>query len=183
MISEFVVVEPAGGNERPHVNANATTVEVDEGQTAATSGTYADPDGDAVTLSGPSLGAATDGGGGSWSWSYTTTDGPSESQLLYVTASDPGGHQDQAVFSLEVNNLPPSVSIASPSDGAFVQLGDPTTLAAAFGDPGTGDTHTCSIAWGDGLTAPGVVAEGPDPAPAAARTATRPAGARRSRSP
>jgi hypothetical protein len=32
-------------------------------------------------------------------------------------------------------------------------------LTAPFTDPGTDDTHTCSIDWGDGLTEPGVVVE------------------------
>ena len=70
-------------------------------------GTFKDPDGDAVTLSA-SVGTVTKNGGGAWSWSYPTTDGPQESQLVYITATDAAGQKDQAVFSLTVNNLPPS---------------------------------------------------------------------------
>ena len=157
MISEFVVVDP-GGNERPYVNANDTDVEANEGQAASMTGTFMDPDGDAVTLSS-SIGSVTDNGGGNWTWNYTTTDGPSESQLVYVTATDAGGHKDQIAFFLKVNNLLPSVSISSPTPAQLFQLADSVPVTAPFIDAGTGDTHTCSIAWGDGVTTPGVVVE------------------------
>jgi hypothetical protein len=157
MISEFDVVA-ADGNERPYVNASDTSLEVDEGQLATLGGTSHDPDGDAVTFAA-SLGTVTDGGGGNWTWDYTTTDGPTESGLVYVTATDAGGHKDQAVFALTVNNVAPAVAISSPANGSIVQLATPFALTAPFTDPGTGDTHTCSIDWGDGLTEPGVVVE------------------------
>jgi FtsP/CotA-like multicopper oxidase with cupredoxin domain len=157
MISEFDVVAP-NGNERPYVNAGAVSVEVNEGQVASMNGTSADPDGDAVTYSA-SLGTVTNNGGGSWTWNYTTTDGPTESRFVYVTATDTGGRKDQAVFALKVDNLAPIVSISSPLNGGIVQLNQPFTLTAPFTDAGTGDTHTCSIAWGDSTTSPGVVTE------------------------
>jgi FtsP/CotA-like multicopper oxidase with cupredoxin domain len=157
MISEFDVVA-ANGNERPYVNAGAVSEEVNEGQVATMNGTSADPDGDGVTYSA-SLGTVTKNGGGSWTWNYTTTDGPTESQFVYVTATDAGGRKDQAIFALKVDNLAPVVSIASPPNGGIVQLNQPFTLTAPFTDAGTGDTHTCSIAWGDSTTSPGVVTE------------------------
>jgi FtsP/CotA-like multicopper oxidase with cupredoxin domain len=157
MISEFDVVA-ADGNERPYVNASDTSLEVDEGQLATLGGTSHDPDGDAVTFAA-SLGTVSDGGGGNWTWDYTTTDGPTESGLVYVTATDAGGRKDQAVFALTVNNVAPAVAISSPANGSIVQLATPFPLTAPFSDPGTGDTHTCSIDWGDGVTEPGVVAE------------------------
>jgi FtsP/CotA-like multicopper oxidase with cupredoxin domain len=157
MISEFDVVA-ADGNERPYVNASDTSLEVDEGQLATLGGTSLDPDGDAVTFAA-SLGTVTDGGGGNWTWDYTTTDGPTESGLVYVTATDAGGRKDQAVFALTVNNVAPAVAISSPANGSIVQLATPFALTAPFTDPGTGDTHTCSIDWGDGVTEPGTVAE------------------------
>ena len=106
MISEFDVVAPTG-NERPYVNADTTSVAVDEGEPAAMTGTFKDPDGDAVTLSA-SLGTVTKNDSGSWSWSYPTTDEPQESQLVYITATDPDGQKDQAVFSLtvDINDAP-----------------------------------------------------------------------------
>jgi len=157
MISEFVVSAP-DGNERPNVNSNTTSVEVNEGQTATVHGTYHDPDGDAVTLSA-SLGTVTDNGGGSFTWHHATTDGPDESGFVYVTATDSGGHASQVAFGLKVNNLPPTVAITSPANGAIVQLADPVNVTAPFTDPGTGDTHTCSINWGDSTTSAGTVVE------------------------
>jgi hypothetical protein len=157
MISEFVVTDP-DGNERPNVNANLTSVEVNEGQNAAMTGTYKDPDSDAVTLSAD-LGSVIDNGGGTWSWSYTTTDGPDEDQFVHVTATDANGHDNQVAFALKVNNLPPSVTISSPADGTLFQLADTIPVTAPFTDPGTGDTHTCAINWGDGNTSAGVVVE------------------------
>ncbi len=149
MISEFDVVAP-GGNERPYVNADTAEVVIDEGQSAATSGTFEDPDGDAVTLSA-SLGTVTTNGAGAWSWSYPTTDGPQESQLVYITATDAGGQKSQAVFSLTVNNRPPSLAITSPPDGS-VHGSAPAavTVTAAITDPGSGDPHTCTFSWNDG---------------------------------
>jgi FtsP/CotA-like multicopper oxidase with cupredoxin domain len=149
MISEFDVVGP-DGNERPYVNADTTEAVVDEGQAAAASGTFKDPDGDAVTLSA-SIGTVTKSGDGAWSWSYPTTDGPQESQLVYITATDAGGQKDQAVFSLTVDNRPPSVAITSPADGsAHGSTPADVTVTASITDPGTADPHTCTFSWNDG---------------------------------
>jgi FtsP/CotA-like multicopper oxidase with cupredoxin domain len=100
MISEFDVVA-ANGNEAPHVNSDSTSAEADAGQVATMTGTYFDPDGDAVTLSS-SIGSVTDTGGGTWSWSYPTTGAPNESGLVYVTATDSGGLKGQVAFNLTV---------------------------------------------------------------------------------
>jgi FtsP/CotA-like multicopper oxidase with cupredoxin domain len=157
MISEFDVVA-ADGNERPYTNADVVDVTVNEGQTANATGTYKDPDGDAVTLTA-SLGTVVNNNDGTWSWSFPTTDGPDENQIVAITATDPQGFKDQAIFNLNVNNLPPDVSISSPTNGQIFQLNSPVPVTAPFTDPGTGDTHTCSIDWGDGVIAPGTVAE------------------------
>jgi len=144
MISEFDVVDQ-DGNERPYVDANTGSVEVDEGQTATATGTYSDPDGDPVTLSA-SLGTVTDNGDGTWSWSYKTTDGPDDSQLVYVTTTDSHGHKGQTAFSLKVNNLPPTLSITSPADGAvFGPVPVGAAVTASITDPGTADVLTCTF--------------------------------------
>jgi hypothetical protein len=148
MISEFVVLAPTG-NERPYVNADGVKEEVDEGQTATMTGTYDDPDGDAVTLAA-SIGTVTDNGDGTWSWSYTTTDGPDESQLVYVTATDAGGKKDAALFELVVNNLPPTISITSPPSGSVYFVPANVVVAASVSDPGTADVLTCTFDWDGG---------------------------------
>ncbi|HEV8337411.1 MAG TPA: multicopper oxidase domain-containing protein [Candidatus Polarisedimenticolia bacterium] len=155
MISEFDVVD-ATGNERPYVNADAAEVAVDEGQTATMSGTYTDPDGDVVTLTGPAIGTFTDNGDGTWDWSYTTTDGPDESQILYVTADDGLGHKDQVSFQLTVNNVPPTLTLITPPTpltGALYALGSANIeVKASITDPGTADVLSCSFNWDDGTS-------------------------------
>jgi FtsP/CotA-like multicopper oxidase with cupredoxin domain len=149
MISEFDVVAP-NGNERPYVNADTTSVAVDEGQAAETSGTFKDPGGDTVTLAA-SIGTVTKNSGGAWSWSYPTTDGPQESQLVYITATDAAGQKDQAVFSLTVNNRPPSLAITSPPDGSVLGPAPANvTVTASITDPGSGDSPTCRFNWNGG---------------------------------
>ena len=156
MISELVVLEEQ--NAPPEIAADAASVTVAEGGTATMTGTYSDPNGDSVTLSA-SAGTITDTGAGTWSWSFPTTDGPDESQTVTVTATDPSDESASATFELVVENVAPSVAISSPADGQLFQLADPVPVTAPFTDPGTGDTHTCSIDWGDGTVAPGFVVE------------------------
>ena len=156
MISEFDVVD-ASGNERPYVNANTDAVTVNEGQVASVNGTFSDPDMDMVTLSA-SLGTVTPGAG-TWSWNYTTTDGPDENQIVTVKATDTNGNTSDVAFALNVNNLPPSVSISSPAPNTLFQLADLIPVTAPFTDPGTGDTHTCAITWETGVTTVGTVVE------------------------
>jgi FtsP/CotA-like multicopper oxidase with cupredoxin domain len=157
MISEFDVVD-ASGNERPYIDTNAALVTVNEGQTATATGTFKDPDGDPVTLSA-SIGTVMDTGSGTWSWSYTTKDGPAETQVVAITATDSHGHTSQAGVSLVVNNVPPTVTITSPIANQLFQLADLIPVTATFTDPGTLDTHTCSINWGDTTSSAGTVAE------------------------
>jgi FtsP/CotA-like multicopper oxidase with cupredoxin domain len=156
MISEFDVVDSTG-NERPYVNANTDAVTVNEGQVASMNGTFSDPDMDSVTLSA-SIGTVTPGAG-TWSWSYTTTDGPDENQVVTIKATDTNGNKSDVAFALNVNNLPPSVSISSPAPNQLFQLADLIPVTAPFTDPGTGDTHTCAITWESGVTTAGTVVE------------------------
>jgi FtsP/CotA-like multicopper oxidase with cupredoxin domain len=148
MLGELVVVQP-NGNEKPDVNADTTQVEVNEGTTATATGTYHDVDGGPVALSA-SFGTVTDTGGGTWSWSGPTTNGPSQSQFVYVKATDSGGLADEAVFYLKVNNVAPTVTISSPADNSVFVTGTPVTVTAHVADPGTGDTETCTFNWDGG---------------------------------
>jgi hypothetical protein len=63
-----------------------------------------------------------------------------------------------ATLTQQVLNLPPRVG---PLAGAAepVAVGTPLTLTADFTDPGTADTHTATIDWGDGTSAPATIAE------------------------
>lgn len=96
MISEFDVIG-AGGNERPYINANGTSLSGHNGDALTMHGTYHDPDGDPVTLSA-SVGTIIDNGGGQWTWTGTAT----ASGLVYVTATDSHGLKDQVAFALDI---------------------------------------------------------------------------------
>ena len=87
-------------------------------------------------------------------------DGPDPSQLVYITATDAGGHKDQAVFELTVNNLPPSIVVTSPADGTVYPIATPVTVTASVSDPGTADVLTCTFDWGGGGPTTSVVAAG-----------------------
>jgi len=55
-------------------------------------------------------------------------------------------------------NGPPFITlIDAPLDARAI--GSPVTVAANFTDPDAGNTHTCSISWGDGSSAAGAVTE------------------------
>ena len=140
-----------------------STVTVDEGQTAANNGTFSDPGVDAVTLSA-SFGTVVDDGNGDWSWSYLTTDGPLESQVVEITATDSDGAVSMVSFDLTVNNVAPTIAAdnatvsvtegqTANNTGLFADVGsDVLTLVADRGtvvDNGNG-TWNWSLATTDG---------------------------------
>lgn len=116
MISELVVTA-ADGSEKPNVDVGGTWAYSPLGGTATRQGRFSHPDGDLMTLTA-SKGTVIPAGpvaGGAWSWSFTSalTDPPS-TEYVYITATDPAGRKDQAVFRLK---------IGAPDDGA--DNGDP----------------------------------------------------------
>ena len=149
MISELVVVAP-NGNESPLVNSTSPTVTVVQGQTASMTGTYVDPDGDAVTLTGPSIGTFVNNQNGTWSWSLATSAGLDPDQLLYVTATDAGGRKNQVAFRLVLTNRrapadfdgngTSDFSVFRPSTGQWFVNGQATVSFGLNGDvPVPGD--------------------------------------------
>lgn len=132
-------------NVPPTVSADADEVTVDEGDVATNTGTYSDPGADEVTLSA-SVGSVTKHDDGSWNWSFETIDGPDQSQTVTITAEDDDGGINQTVFDLTVRNVPPTVS----ATGDEINESESATVTGTFSDPGTVDTHTAEIDWGDG---------------------------------
>ncbi|GAB3874789.1 hypothetical protein GCM10028802_10120 [Terrabacter terrigena] len=64
---------------------------------------------------------------------------------------------DPVVVGLDLTNAAPSVgAVSGPS--AATSVGGPLQVGATFTDADRLDTHTASIAWGDGSTTPGTVA-------------------------
>ena len=75
-----------------------------------------------------------------------------------VRVEDAAGGSDTDTFQVTVGNLPPSCGpIVAPL--VPVPVGTLVTATAPFTDPGVEDTHTASMAWGDGTSSPATVVE------------------------
>jgi hypothetical protein len=61
--------------------------------------------------------------------------------------------------TIRIVNARAAVTILGPRAGSTIILGSALPLTAAFADPGTNDTHTCLVRWGDGSSSVGVVRE------------------------
>jgi FtsP/CotA-like multicopper oxidase with cupredoxin domain len=142
MVSEVVVTDP-NGNEKPDVNVDDAELSVSSGATATVTGTYKDPDGDAVALSA-SVGRVADSGGGRYTW---TGPAAASSQVVYITATDSKGLKGQIPFYLQVGpggpGQPPVPRAADPKDQAPVLEGltlTPRVFATAGGTTKLGAT-------------------------------------------
>jgi hypothetical protein len=80
----------------------------------------------------------------------------SDNYTVRVTVTNGQGNAATATANVTVLNVPPTVN-AGPDRVIF--SGDNLSLTAFFSDPGTLDTHTAKIEWGDGDVAAGVVKE------------------------
>jgi hypothetical protein len=161
VVDQMRVITKYNAPPVPHANGPYAGV---EGSPVALSGTAPDPEGDPVTVS----------------WSFTTTASPgtvctttgtatltptitcNDDALISakLTASDPYHPAVTSITPVVIGNAPPTItSLTLPV--APVPLGTPVNLSAIFGDVGTHDTHTASIAWGDTFITGGTVAEGP----------------------
>ncbi|MEZ4667856.1 MAG: Ig-like domain-containing protein [Anaerolineae bacterium] len=125
-------------NQPPLVTIPLALVTVNEGDVAMNVGTANDPDGHTLILSA-SAGNVTLNPDGTFNWSFQTSDGPSESQMVTITADDNYGGVTSQTFQLVVNNVAPMASFIN-------QTGDVTINGSgvlAFinpVDPGLGDT-------------------------------------------
>jgi PKD repeat protein len=67
--------------------------------------------------------------------------------IATITVTDSAGSMDSDTLTITVANAPPAVDAGN--DQA-IALGDELTLTVSFTDPGTADTHTATVDWGDG---------------------------------
>jgi FtsP/CotA-like multicopper oxidase with cupredoxin domain/uncharacterized Zn-binding protein involved in type VI secretion len=137
MLSELVVV-PQDGNERPNINPDVATSGPKQGEEALMSGKFGDPDGDPVQITS-SIGTVEQFASGNWSWSFQT--GQAKSRLVYVTATDSHGLKGQAVFQLDIQNTPPTLTVPGAQTipaGSFKSVGVSAT------DPDAVDTLSFS---------------------------------------
>ncbi|KAA1261810.1 putative Ig domain protein [Rubripirellula obstinata] len=90
-----------------------------------------DPGGDAVSMAA-SVGSLTLSDEGYWRWSLNTTDGPSQSQTVTLTATDADGASSIQTIDLVVVNAAPTIT----SDFASVTIdeGQPALMTGAFAD-------------------------------------------------
>ena len=80
--------------------------------------------------------------------------------LLTISVSDGANPPVSDSTTLTLTNADPTIDISQPVPDASFVFGTPVQLSAAIGDPGSNDTHTCSIDWDDGTTEPGTVTFG-----------------------
>jgi hypothetical protein len=145
---------PPPPNQPPTVDAGPDASGT-EGSPIALHGSVSDPD------STPAI-----------SWSYTTGSGvdagttcafaSTASPVTTFTCTDDGTFTvtltaDDGVnppvsdsATVHIANVAPSVTITTPTPWTARPVTQAVDLVAPFTDPGTHDTHTCSIAWDDG---------------------------------
>jgi hypothetical protein len=84
---------------------------------------------------------------------------PSDSYTITADVADDDGAADSAAEAVAIQNVAPvitSLTNSSP-DGGGAGEGQSVTIAAAFTDVGTLDTHAAIIDWGDGTSSAGVI--------------------------
>ena len=109
-----------------------------------------DPDGDVLSYAWD-FGDGATGTGATPSHAYADNG----SYAVQVIVTDPYGAADTAAAAVTVENVPPVItSLTTPA--AAITVGTPATVAVAFTDPGSADTHTISVSWGDGATTTGL---------------------------
>jgi PKD repeat protein len=74
---------------------------------------------------------------------------PNGAYTVSVTATDDGNASTSASQAVTVNNVPPAV-VGLSLDNASITEGGSVTLTGGVTDPGSLDTHTATINWGDG---------------------------------
>jgi uncharacterized repeat protein (TIGR01451 family) len=135
--SVITFVVPAE-NFPPVLAADQAAVTVDEGATAANTGTISDRNHDPITFTA-SIGTVIDNGDGTWSWSYLTTDGPAETQTVTITADDGRDGITETTFELVVNNVAPTATFTN-TTGEILQNGTAVLAFSGEFDPSPVDT-------------------------------------------
>jgi hypothetical protein len=160
-----IVVAAAPLNQPPTASAG-DDLSFAEGSAAHLSGSGSDPEGAPLTyhwsstaVSGTDPGAAcTFAAAASAATEVTCTDDGTFAVTLTVDDGTNPPVSDTA--ALVVTNAAPTVHVTSPAPGAEFGTGASVSVAATTADPGSNDTRSCSIGWGDGATTTGTLATG-----------------------
>lgn len=134
-------------NVAPTIASDAGAVSTPEGTDAGNSGTYADGDGDDVSLSAD-VGTVVDHEDGTWTWSESAPDGLAVpvGYSVTITADDGNGESATTSFTVEVTNVAPEVEAGPDQEITF---GSTAGLDGSFVDPGADADWTVDIDWGD----------------------------------
>ena len=95
-----------------------------------------------------SAGTVTKGGtnaSGTWSWSFPTTDGPAQSQLVTITATDNHGASSFTTFQLNVANVAPTGTLTN--SGPITEGGSATVSFAGPADASSVDAASLHYAF------------------------------------
>jgi Tol biopolymer transport system component len=144
-------------NNPPTVSAGPDKT-ANEGSAYTSSGTYAEPDGDAVTGTvdygdGTPVQALTLSGG-AFALSHTYVENGTYSVTVNITDEIGATATDTALVT--VANVAPTIS-PNLTPAPPTVIGGATVVNVAFTDPGVLDTHTVTISWGDGTTSAATV--------------------------
>jgi len=132
-------------NVDPVVAVDDASVDVDEGSVAGNTGTVTDGDNDTVSLSVPAgMGSVVNNNDGTWAWTGEGVELDDDTYNVTITANDGNGGTDEVVFTVNVDNVDPTVG----ADNASVTVDEGSTAlnAGTFNDPGDDDvTFTASV--------------------------------------
>jgi len=129
----------------PVVNTAADDATGNEGDTLTTLGAFSDADGNSsLTITFSGAGTGVDNGDGTWSWSFPTDDNGSGS--VTVTADDGEHAVATDSFDWSAANVAPTVDAGTDQPGFE---GSPVSFTFSCTDPGTADTWTGTVNWGD----------------------------------
>lgn len=139
-------------NVAPTATFNAPT-SVDEGSDIALSLTDPSDPSSADTAAGFEYAFDCGAGYGSWSSTSTATCPTTDNGVVDVKGKirDKDGGFTEYTASVTVNNVAPDITDLSLS-ATTINENEETSLSGSFADPGTLDTHTVEIDWGDGST-------------------------------
>jgi PKD repeat protein len=87
-----------------------------------------------------------------------TDDGTYTATLTATSDASELSASDSAVVT--VQNVAPTVTIDIPDEESDVRVAESLQASASFTDPGSNDTHNCSIDWGDNTVDTGSIANG-----------------------
>lgn len=136
------------GTEGSAVSLDGTVSDADVGQTVTSTWSYSwDPSSPAATKA-----SATCAFGSAHAVDTTITCTDNGTVIATLSATD-GTNTTSDTASITIANAPPTVTITSPdsiASSTIYDIGQSLPLSLTRGDPGTNDTATCTVDWGDG---------------------------------